>query len=233
MEVQAKTKVVAVDGPCGGGKSTITKLLAHTMGIIYVDTGAMFRAIGYKCHELKIDFSENEALKKFLENLKLSYAESPDVLVRINGEDLTNKIREHHVSELASKISRIVSVRNFLLNFQRSLAVDRVCIMEGRDIGTVIFPNAFCKIFLTASADVRAQRRYEELIAKNEKNISFEQVLKDLNERDYQDMNRSVAPLAQAKDAVLFDTSDLKKDEVVNEMKRIITESAKKYGVKI
>ena len=144
-----KDKVIAIDGPCGSGKSSVAKKVATSLGVIYIDTGAMFRALGYCCHKNGIPFEEGKKINDFLNDLDLKYAVSDDCLIEVNGENLTETIRDHSVSALASGISIIPSVRTFLLNFQRKLAAQVVCIMEGRDIGTVVFPNAFCKIYLT------------------------------------------------------------------------------------
>ena len=225
--------VIAIDGPCGSGKSTVAKQVAKNLSVLYVDTGAMFRALGYIIDKLGIAFEEGETLKKFLAEVKLSYGESDKVLVRINGEDLTQKIREHHVSALASSVSKLGSIRAFLLDFQRDLASKKVCVMEGRDIGTVVFPDAFCKIFVTADLKIRAQRRYDQLIAQGAKDVNFDTILADVKDRDDKDMNRPIAPLKQAEDAVLLDTSKLNPDEVIEAIRRIAFDRAKLRGVSL
>lgn len=211
-----KVKVVAIDGPAGSGKSTIAKNVARKLAVTYIDTGAMYRAIGYFCKNKGVPFEEGDQLKQALAEIDMTYAKSESVLIEINGEDLTQIIREHHVSELASQISKLSSVRDFLLEFQRGLAKNQICTMEGRDIGTVVFPDSFCKIFLTATTEVRAKRRYDELVAKGDNSQTFEQVLRDVNERDYRDINREIAPLKQADDAYLLDTTELTIDQVVS-----------------
>jgi cytidylate kinase len=209
-------KVIAIDGPSGSGKSTIAKTLANELQVLYIDTGAMFRSIGFAASEAKIAFVEGEELNKFLENLKLEYFVNTSLSIKINGQELSEKIREHHVSHLASTISQLPSVRNFLLNFQRGLAKNQICVMEGRDIGTVVFPQSFCKFFITASPEIRAQRRLDQLKENGEKNISLEKVISDVKQRDELDMNRPVAPLKKSEDAMLVDTSNLSRSDVVN-----------------
>lgn len=210
-----RVKVIAIDGPAGSGKSTVARKVAEKLNVTHIDTGAMFRAIGYYCDEKSIPFEESETLRKHLASMKMKYAKDDNTLIEINGDDLTQKIREHRVSELASKISKIPSVRHFLLEFQRGLPQNQTCTMEGRDIGTVVFPDAFCKIFLTATPEVRAQRRYDELLGKGDTSQSYEQILQDVKDRDYRDSNREIAPLKQADDAILVETSNLNIDQVV------------------
>lgn len=209
-------KVIAIDGPSGSGKSTIAKELARALGVLYIDTGAMFRALAYVADEKKIDLAEGTSLDNFLKSLKIEYGLSEAVLIRINGQDLTEKIREHHVSKLASMISQLPSVRKYLLDFQRSLALDKICVMEGRDIGTVVFPDSFCKFFITASVDIRADRRLKQLRENGDDKVTLEQIKEDVRKRDETDMNRTFAPLKKADDALLLDTSDLDMMAVIN-----------------
>lgn len=209
-------KVIAIDGPSGSGKSTVAKELARALGVLYIDTGAMFRALGFFAEEQKIEMVEGVALTHFLNSIKVDYGVSADCLIRINGVDLTEKIREHHVSKLASIISQLPSVRKYLLDFQRSLAMNKVCVMEGRDIGTVVFPNSFCKFFITASVDIRADRRLKQLQQGGDHTITLEQIKDDVRKRDETDMNRPVAPLKKADDAMLLDTSDLNISDIIN-----------------
>ncbi len=221
--------VVAIDGPAGSGKSVVAKLVAKKLGdALYIDTGSIYRAIGYYCHNKGIAFENESEVANALKEIELVYGAGPDRLIEINGENLTQTIREHYVSELASKISKIGIVRDFLLDFQRELPRNKTCTMEGRDIGTVIFPDAFCKIFLVASAEIRARRRYDELIAKGQKSTDYQQVLSDLKERDYRDANREIAPLKQADDAILLDTSDLSIDQVVAKIVECVEEKTEK-----
>lgn len=209
-------KVIAIDGPSGSGKSTIAKELARSLGVLYIDTGAMFRALAYIADQQKIVLVEGSALLDFIHSLKIDYGVSDSVLIKINGIDLTEKIREHHVSGLASVISQLPSVRTFLLNFQRSLALDKICVMEGRDIGTVVFPDSFCKFFITASVDIRAERRLKQLKESGDCKITLSQIAEDVRLRDESDMNRSVAPLKKADDAINLDTSQLTMSDTIN-----------------
>ena len=209
-------RVIAIDGPSGSGKSTIAKELAKTLGVLYIDTGAMFRALAFIANEKHIDLSEGEQLTKFLSSIKVEYGVSESVLIKIDGVDLTDKIREHHVSKLASIISQLPSVRKYLLDFQRSLALNKVCVMEGRDIGTVVFPDSFSKFFITASVDIRAERRLKQLRENGDDKISLDQIATDVRKRDETDMNRSVAPLKKADDAMLLDTTTLAMCDIIN-----------------
>lgn len=220
----SKAKVIAIDGPSGSGKSTIAKKLAQELGLTYLDTGAMFRAIACALESLTIDFSvdtltpeqELQVAQK-LEDLDFQYAPTDKILVAINGIDLTTKIREHEISLLTSHISKFPLVRNYLKNVQRKIAANRASILEGRDIGTVIFPNAAIKIFLTADNKARAQRRFDQLVEKDPayaKTLSVEQIEKDLQVRDEQDSKRALAPLRKAEDALEVDTTSMTIEEV-------------------
>jgi CMP/dCMP kinase len=219
-------KVVAIDGPSGSGKSSIAKAIAKELGFLYVDTGAMYRSLGYYFHEQKIPLSPCKELFSALKNIDFSYGESETTLVKINGRDLTLEIRAHAVSEMASLVSQIKEVRDFLTRIQRELVLRKICVMEGRDIGTVVFPNAFCKIFLTADTQVRAKRRYNQLKQMNKLTESFEKILEDIELRDMRDIKRVQAPLVQANDAVLLDTSNLNFTEVIAAVKKIILAQA-------
>lgn len=227
------SQVIAIDGPSGSGKSTIARDLAQALKVLYIDTGAMFRAIAYVANEQKIVLTEGEDLKKFLASLKVEYGVSPEILIRINGNDLTEKIREHHVSRLASIISQLPSVRKFLLDFQRALALDKICVMEGRDIGTVVFPNSFCKFFITASVDIRAERRLKQLQEGGDQSVSLEQIKDDVRKRDDTDMNREVAPLKKAEDAMLLDTTKLGLVDIINILSNEVKFRAAHLGYKL
>lgn len=209
-------KIIAIDGPSGSGKSTVAKELARALGVLYIDTGAMFRALGFYADQQKIELVEGVGLTNFLNSIKVDYGVSSTCLIRINGVDLTEKIREHHVSKLASIISQLPSVRKYLLDFQRSLAMNKVCVMEGRDIGTVVFPNSFCKFFITASVDIRAERRLKQLQQSGDNSVTLEQIKDDVRKRDETDMNRVVAPLKKADDAMLLDTTELDINKIIN-----------------
>ncbi len=216
MPQKTFAKVIAIDGPSGSGKSTIAKELARALNVLYIDTGAMFRALAYIANSEKIELTEGAALNNFLSSIKLEYGISDSILIRINNLDLSDKIREHHVSKLASIISQLPSVRKYLLDFQRSLALDKVCVMEGRDIGTVVFPDSFSKFFITASVDIRAERRLKQLRENGDDKITLNQIAEDVRKRDETDMNRAFAPLKKAEDAMLLDTSALAMKDIIN-----------------
>ncbi len=208
-------KVIAIDGPSGSGKSTVARELATALNVLYIDTGAMFRALAFECDRRHIAFEDGPELNNFLDNIKLEYGISKDILIQIDGVNLTEKIREHHVSKLASIISQLPSVRTYLLNFQRNLAKDRICVMEGRDIGTVVFPAAFSKFFITASVEIRAERRLKQLRENGDTVVTLTQVVDDVKKRDETDTNRKVAPLKKAEDALLLDTSNLALSDII------------------
>lgn len=223
-------KVVALDGPSGSGKSTIAKDVAKKLGIVYIDTGAMFRAIGLVAKQQNIEFIEGPHLDFFLQNLQLEYGVSQSKLIVANGVDLSAAIREHHVSELASQISKLPAVRQYLLKFQRELAAARACVMEGRDIGTVVFPNAFCKIFMTASNEVRAMRRLKQLAQQGETHHQLDEIMRDIIARDQRDASRDVAPMKQADDAILLDTSNLSFEQVLERIISLAKQKASESG---
>lgn len=224
-------KVIAIDGPSGSGKSTIAKLLAQKLDVLYIDTGAMYRAIACYSDMQGIEIGDTPEFQKFLADLTLDYGVSEKVLVQIAGVDLTQKIREHHVSKLASNVSQIPQVRSILLELQRTLGERRVCVMEGRDIGSVVFPQAFIKFFVTASVEIRAQRRLNQLKENGEISMTLEQIKKDVEERDYTDANRTVSPLVKSEDAILLDTSDLDTDQVIQIMQEKVIKQAQELGL--
>lgn len=225
-------KVIAIDGPSGSGKSTLAKNLAETLDVLYIDTGAMYRGLALDAHQKGIPYQEGGELKDYLAKIKLVYGESPEKLIQIDGVDFTQKIREHHVSGLASQFSQIKPVREFLLNFQRKLGELKICVMEGRDITTVVFPDAFCKVFITASPEVRAERRWNQLKEiKGEEAPPLEQILKDVKERDHLDTNRTVSPLKVADDATLMDTSKMNPDEVLSNLVNLARAKAAENGL--
>ena len=225
----AKTVSIAIDGPAGAGKSTIAKALARELGYHYVDTGAIYRTVAYFLDLLGISPKDVDGVERYIDELTVAieYDEAGKQHMLMNGMDVTDEIRTQDISQKASLVSAHKVVRDMLLDMQRNLAKKHNVIMDGRDIGTVVLPKATVKIFLTASAEVRAKRRTDELLAKGQK-VSYEQTLKDIQQRDYQDMNRPIAPLKQAKDAVLLDTSDLDIDGVVARMKEIIGKKLEK-----
>lgn len=206
---------IAIDGPGGAGKSTVAKAVAKELGIVYVDTGALYRTIGYYVRSKNVSPKDNEGVSELLPEISIEVKyENGTQRVYLNGEDLGDKIRTPEMSMYASAVSAIPSVRSFLLDTQRDIAKKNSVIMDGRDIGTVILPDAEVKIFMTASAECRAMRRYNELIAKGAE-VKYEDVLAEMNERDHNDSTRDIAPTAAADDAVLLDTSDMTFDEVV------------------
>ena len=207
---------IAMDGPGGAGKSTVARAVAAKMGIVYVDTGALYRTIGYYVRQNDIKPDDREAVAACLGNIniQISYVDGKQH-VFLNGEDMGEKIRTPEMSMYASAVSAIPAVRAFLLDTQRDIAAKNSVIMDGRDIGTVILPDADVKIFLTASEECRARRRYDELRAKGQ-NVTFEDVLNEMNQRDKQDSTRDVAPTAAAEDAVLLDNTDMTFEETVD-----------------
>ena len=221
----AKTYSIAIDGPAGAGKSTIAKRLAKELGYYYVDTGAIYRTVAYFMDLLGIAPKDVDGVTRYIDELtiEIEYDEEGQPHMLMNGMDVTGDIRTPDISQKASLISAHAVVRDMLLDMQRDVARKHNVIMDGRDIGTVVLPRANVKIFLTASAEVRAQRRHLELQAKGSKD-SFEKVLAEIKQRDHQDSTREIAPLKQAKDAVLVDTSDMDIDAVIAEIRRIVTE---------
>ena len=214
---------IAIDGPAGAGKSTIARLAAQNLGFLYVDTGAMYRAIALYLLDAKTDIQDEKKLKNALDHIRINIAYEKDVQhVFLNLQDVSAEIRSEKVGNMASKTAALPLVREKLLDLQRDIAAKNDVLMDGRDIGTNILPNAELKIYLTASVEVRAERRYKELVEKGE-TPDLEEVKKGIEQRDYQDMNRDIAPLRQAEDAVLVDSSYMTIDEVVAK----ITELAK------
>lgn len=215
---------VAVDGPAGAGKSTVAKAAAKAAGLIYVDTGAMYRAIGLYLLTEGVDIHDEPAVAESLPGIIVSIAYEDGIQkVILNGEDVSGKIRTQEVGEAASVTSAYGAVREKLLDLQRDLAKKQDVIMDGRDIGTNILPDAQLKIFLTASVAVRAKRRYDELIEKGEQAV-YADVEREIEERDYRDSHREIAPLRQAEDAVVVDTSDLTIDQSVKAVLVLIFE---------
>ena len=216
---------IAIDGPAGAGKSTIAKRLAKELGYVYVDTGAMYRAIAYYFLQNQVDVNDEEAIASACPNVNVTIAyQNGDQQVLLNGENVNGVIRKEEVGKTASTTSVYPVVRAKLMDLQRELATKENVIMDGRDIGTVVLPNADVKIFLTASSKVRAKRRYDELTEKGVE-CDFDEIEKDIIDRDYRDMHRETAPLKQAEDAILLDSSELDIDGVVNRMKEIIKEA--------
>ena len=215
---------VAIDGPAGAGKSTISRSAANELGFIYVDTGALYRAVGVNALRNNIDTKDPEKVGKSLENITVELKFVDDVQhVFLNGEDVSEEIRLPEASMAASNVSAIPSVREFLFDLQRDIASKNNCIMDGRDIGTVVLPDAQIKIFLTASPEIRAMRRFKELQEKGAKD-TYEEVLSDLKIRDYNDSHREIAPLKPAKDSITVDTSGLSLEQSINKIVSVIKE---------
>lgn len=215
---------VAIDGPAGAGKSTIAKAASKALGFIYVDTGALYRSVAYYAVSRGADPSKAEEVTRLLPEIspELKFIDGVQH-VFVNGEDVSDKIRTPRISMGASAVSAIPEVRNFLFDLQKKIAAENNVIMDGRDIGTVVLPNADVKIYLTASAEERASRRHAEIIEKGGCE-TFASVLADVNQRDYNDMHREIAPLKQAEDAVLCDTTGVDLQSAINMVIGIITE---------
>lgn len=219
---------VAIDGPAGAGKSSIAKAVAKNMGYIYVDTGALYRSVAYYAINKGVSPSDSQAVISLLSDLdiRLEYRNGQQ-RVFAAGEDVSDMIRTPEVSMGASNVSAIQEVRAFLFDLQKKIAAENNIIMDGRDIGTVVLPDAQLKIFLTASAEERARRRFAEL-KDTDGSISFESILSDIIQRDENDMNRAVSPLKQAEDAVLVDTTEMTIDEVISHIETLIRETERK-----
>ncbi|MBQ2347285.1 MAG: (d)CMP kinase [Clostridia bacterium] len=215
---------VAIDGPSGAGKSSVSKEAAKRMGFIHIDTGALYRSLAYSAIKNKININDEISLKNMLNMTKINIEFQDGVQnVILNGENVNDKIRTEEVSRGASDISKIPMIRAFLLDLQRDLARENNVVMDGRDIGTVVLPNADVKIFITASPEQRAERRYKELLAKGEK-VVYNDILEKLVYRDHQDTHREIAPLKPCDDAVIIDTSDLDFSQSVNAVLDVIRE---------
>ena len=223
-----KTYSIAIDGPAGAGKSTIAKRLAAELGYRYVDTGAIYRTVAYFFDLWGVAPKDIDGIRRYIDELNIDIEYDEDGLQHMimNGIDVTGDIRTQDISQKASLISAHAIVRDAMMDMQRDVAKKYNVIMDGRDIGTVVLPKANVKIFLTASAEVRAKRRTEELIAKGQK-ANYATILKEIQQRDYQDTHREVAPLKMCRDSIKLDTSDMDIDGVIAAMKEII---AKKVG---
>lgn len=201
---------IAIDGPGGAGKSTIAKQVARALDIDYIDTGAMYRAVGYKLIRDNVDMYDEDTLLAMLEATDIDFSGGKTIL---DGEDISDRIRTQEISRKASECSALAPVRVKLVELQKKMGSTKSVIMDGRDIGTVVLKDAELKIYLTASAEERAERRYKELLLKGE-DISYEKVLADMQERDYNDMHREITPLRKADDAIELDTTGMSIDEV-------------------
>lgn len=218
---------IAIDGPGGAGKSTLSKAVAAKLGIVYVDTGALYRTVGYYVRSKNVEPHDAEAVGALLPEISIEvrYVDGAQ-RVYLNGEDLGDKIRTPEMSMYASAVSAIPAVRAFLLETQKDIARKNSVIMDGRDIGTVILPNADVKIFLTASAECRARRRYDELLAKGQ-TVRYEDVLREMNERDTADSTREIAPAQAAEDAIVFDNTGMSLEQSVDAIIQIVNEKTK------
>ena len=220
-----KTVSVAIDGPAGAGKSTIARQLAAELGYRYVDTGAIYRTVAYFMDLWGVSPKEVDGVNRYIDELTvgIEYDENGLQHMLMNGMDVTNDIRTQEISQKASLISAHPCVREMLLDMQREIAKQYNVIMDGRDIGTVVLPKATVKIFLTASAEIRAKRRCDELLAKGQK-AKYESVLKEIQQRDYQDTHREIAPLKMARDSIKVDTSEMTVQQAVSAIRQIVQE---------
>lgn len=220
-----KTISVAIDGPAGAGKSTIARRLAAELGYRYVDTGAIYRTVAYFMDLWGVSPKDVDGVNRYIDELTVEIEYDEDGLQHMimNGMDVTKDIRTPDISQKASLISAHARVRDMLLDMQRELAEQNNVVMDGRDIGTVVLPHATVKIFLTASPEVRAKRRCDELSAKGQK-VDYNKVLKDIQQRDYQDTHREIAPLKMSRDSIKVDTSDMTIEEVLEKLKEIVVQ---------
>lgn len=218
---------IAIDGPAGAGKSTIAKKAAKKLGFVYVDTGAMYRAMAIYFVDNGVDGSDEVAVSKACADVdvKIAYEDGAQQVI-LNGQNVTGRLRHEEVGRMASKVAVYAAVRNKLVELQRQLAAGTDVIMDGRDIGTCVLPDATVKVYLTASVDARAKRRYDELVEKGEKQ-DINVIKADIQKRDYNDMHRDISPLRQAEDAVLVDSSDMNIEEVTAAIMNIFESAIK------
>lgn len=226
MPIRARAKrrrlIIAIDGPAGAGKSTVSKRLAKELGYTYLDTGAMYRAFAWKALEEGLDLGDEKALKRSLQETKVDLSEEEGRLkVYLNGLDVSDRIRSAELSQMASRISSLKSVRERMVELQRAMGSEGGVVVEGRDIGTVVFPDAEVKIYLDASPEERARRRFEELRSQGER-VTLTDTLEEIEVRDERDKGRSVAPLRKAKDAIVIDSTNMGVDGVVEKIMREI-----------
>ncbi len=215
--------VVAIDGPAGSGKGTVTKLVAEKRNLVSIDTGAMYRCVALYLYRNNINLNEIEKIEKCLDEIKIEFKFVENgSSIYLNGEDVSREIRKQEISLLVSPASKIQCIRDRLTIMQREIAQDKNVIMEGRDIGTVVFPNADVKIYLDATPEERAKRRFNQNIANGIDGGSYEEILNAIIERDYRDSHREIAPLKQAEDAIYLDSTNLSIEEVVEEIIKLI-----------
>ncbi len=217
-----KPFILCIDGPAGSGKSTVSRLAAEKLGFVYLDTGAIYRSVALAADSGGISWDDGEALGRLASGLSIGFSKSGGRnIVLLNGEDVSDAIRSEHISAGASRVARHPQVRAALLDLQRRIGAAGDCVAEGRDVGTVVFPDAQAKVYLNASVSERAARRYGQLTAKGEK-VELEAIEKDLVERDLMDSRREIAPLKQADDAVELDTTGMTVEEVVAALVRLV-----------
>lgn len=217
---------IAIDGPAGAGKSTIAKLTAKELGMVYIDTGAMYRAVAYYFLNNNVPADDEISAEAACNNIDIDITYEDDMQqIILNGKNITSGLRDEIIGKMASEAAKLPCVRQKLVDIQRALAVKSDVIMDGRDIGTRVLPDADIKIYLTAAVEVRAKRRYDELTAKNIE-CDIEIIKKDIAQRDYEDMHRKISPLMQAEDAVMIDTSDMSIRQVVDRIKGLYREKA-------
>jgi cytidylate kinase len=224
-----KRLTIAIDGPSGAGKSTVGKSLARQLGYLYIDTGAMYRTVALKVREKSVDVKDETALSRLASSLHITFvAEGEETHVLCNGEDVTEAIRSPEISRLASNISTMKVVREALVQKQREMGGGGGVVLEGRDIGTVVFPNADIKFYLDAETGERGRRRFKEMIEKGMK-VNFEETLEEVIRRDHNDMKRDLSPLKKAEDAQLIDSTHRSAEEIVQEMIQRVKEKAKRF----
>ena len=218
-----KRLIIAIDGPAGSGKSSIGDMLAERLGYVHISTGSIYRAIGWKAHQRGIPFADVPALMRLIDETTIEFRRNPDgsVAVVLDGSDVSHAITTNEAGMLASAVAAIPEVRAGLLALQRQAGKDGGVILDGRDIGTVVFPNADAKFYLDASAEARAKRRFLQL-QEQRREANLEQLIQDIKKRDFDDSNRAVAPLCKADDAILIDSTDMSREEVVNTMQEYI-----------
>lgn len=215
---------IAIDGPSGAGKSTIAKEIAKKLDIIYLDTGAMYRAIGLKAVRLSIDTNDAEGVKSFLDETKIDIEYKDGVqIIYLDGEDVSTAIREHAISKAASNVSKIPEVRLKLVAMQRDIAAKNNVVLDGRDITSYVLKDANYKFYLTATAEERANRRYKELIAKGQ-DVDYDTILADINDRDYNDTHRDFAPLTRTEDSIFIDSTNLTIEQAIDKILNYIKE---------
>ena len=217
--------VIAIDGPAGSGKGTITKIIAEKLNLVSIDTGAMYRCVALDMINKKVEITDIEKIKGILDNIKIELKKENDMQkVYLNGNDVTTKIRTEEISKVTSPVSKIKEVREKLTNLQRKMGENQNIVMEGRDIGTTVFPNADVKIYLDAKQEERARRRYEQNKENGILNETYEQILENVKQRDFNDSTREISPLRRAEDAIYVDSTELTIDEVANKIIEIIKE---------